>query len=159
MSDCTHDLTDAINMCGDGYCPMCQKDEIERLRAELAIAHRDALEAKQDVRDLLSLRSVNYKLMAERDALRGLIDQFHHAINEVGWHPGRTDDLLTSIIRSKGKEMSEMMAERDALARALHEIAEEWAGAECGEPVHAQEAYAIALAKRMYTIAVEARKP
>jgi hypothetical protein len=25
--------------------------------------------------------------------------------------------------------------------------------------VHAQEAYAIALAKRMYTIAVEARKP
>jgi hypothetical protein len=52
-----------------------------------------------------------------------------------------------------------LRAERDALARALHEIAEEWAGAECGEPVHAQEAYAIALAKRMYTIAVEARKP
>jgi hypothetical protein len=49
-------------------------------------------------------------------------------------------------------------AERDALARALHEIAEEWAGAECGEPVHAQEAYAIALAKRMYQLAVEARK-
>ena len=52
-----------------------------------------------------------------------------------------------------------LQAERDALARRLHEIAEEWAGAECGEPVHAQEAYAIALAKRMYTIAVEARKP
>ena len=49
-------------------------------------------------------------------------------------------------------------ADRDSFARALHEIAEEWAGAECGEPVHAQEAYAIALAKRMYTIAVEARK-
>ena len=40
--------------------------------------------------------------------------------------------------------------------RALHEIAEEWAGAECGEPVTAQEAYAIALAKRMYRLAVEA---
>jgi hypothetical protein len=52
-----------------------------------------------------------------------------------------------------------LMVERDSFARALHEIAEEWAGAECGEPVHAQEAYAIALAKRMYTIAVEARKP
>jgi hypothetical protein len=41
------------------------------------------------------------------------------------------------------------------MRRALHEIAEEWAGAECGEPVHAQEAYAIGLAKRMYALAVE----
>ena len=40
--------------------------------------------------------------------------------------------------------------------RALHDIAEEWAGAECGEPVHAQEAYAIALARRMYGIAAAA---
>jgi hypothetical protein len=56
-------------------------------------------------------------------------------------------------------EIERLRAERDALVRALHEIAEEWCGAECGEPVHAQEAYAIALAKRMYTIAVEARKP
>ena len=44
-------------------------------------------------------------------------------------------------------------------SRALHEIAEEWAGAECGEPVHAQEAYAIGLAKRMYTLAVEGLAP
>lgn len=47
-------------------------------------------------------------------------------------------------------------AEIDVLRRALHEIAEEWAGAECGEPKHAQEAYAIALAKRMYLLAAEA---
>lgn len=40
--------------------------------------------------------------------------------------------------------------------RALHDIAEEWAGAECSEPVHAQEAYAIALARRMYGIAAAA---
>lgn len=46
----------------------------------------------------------------------------------------------------------------EALRRALHEIAEEWAGAECGEPVHAQEAYAIGLAKRMYALAVEGLK-
>lgn len=45
------------------------------------------------------------------------------------------------------------------LRRALREIAEEWAGAECGEPVHAQEAYAIALAKRMYSLAAEALTP
>ncbi len=44
------------------------------------------------------------------------------------------------------------------MRRALHEIAEEWAGAECGEPVYAQEAYAIGLAKRMYALAVEGLK-
>ena len=47
-------------------------------------------------------------------------------------------------------------AERIAsMERRLHEIAEEWAGAECGEPVTAQEAYAIHLCKRMYQIATE----
>ena len=48
--------------------------------------------------------------------------------------------------------------ELDRLRRALHEICEEWAGAECGTPVHAQEAYAIALAQRMYRIAADALK-
>ena len=65
--------------------------------------------------------------------------------------------MLSSCItcRDAHTEVVKLRAERDALARALHEIAEEWCGAECGEPVHAQEAYAIALAKRMYTIAAE----
>jgi hypothetical protein len=49
--------------------------------------------------------------------------------------------------------------EREQMRRALHEIAEEWAGAECGEPVHAQEAYAIGLAKRMYSLAAEGLTP
>jgi hypothetical protein len=47
----------------------------------------------------------------------------------------------------------------ERMRRALHEIAEEWAGAECGEPVHAQEAYAIGLAKRMYALAAEGLTP
>lgn len=46
----------------------------------------------------------------------------------------------------------------DAKDRVLREISEEWAGAECGEPVTAQEAYAIALAERMYRLAVEGLK-
>ena len=50
-------------------------------------------------------------------------------------------------------------AEIDRLRCALHDVAEEWAGAECGEPVHAQEAYAIGLAKRMYSLAVEGLGP
>ena len=51
-----------------------------------------------------------------------------------------------------------LRAQVEALRRALHEIAEEWAGSECGVPVYAQEAYAIGLAKRMYQLAVEAMK-
>lgn len=53
----------------------------------------------------------------------------------------------------------EAATEIERLHRALREIAEEWAGAECGEPVHAQEAYAIGLAKRMYALAVEGLTP
>jgi len=44
----------------------------------------------------------------------------------------------------------------DAQERALAEIREVWAGAECGEPVTAQEAYAIHLCKQMYQIACDA---
>ena len=47
----------------------------------------------------------------------------------------------------------------ERMRRALHEIVEEWTGAECGEPVYAQEAYAIGLAKRMYALAVEGLTP
>ena len=49
-------------------------------------------------------------------------------------------------------------AQVEALRCALHEIAEEWAGSECGVPVYAQEAYAIGLAKKMYQLAVEGLK-
>ena len=57
-------------------------------------------------------------------------------------------------------ELKRNYQEQHATARqALHEIAEEWAGAECGEPVHAQEAYAIGLAKRMYALAAAALRP
>lgn len=55
-------------------------------------------------------------------------------------------------------ELTALRAQVEALRRALHEVAEEWAGSECGVPVHAQEAYAIGLAKRMYELAVEAMK-
>lgn len=49
--------------------------------------------------------------------------------------------------------------EHERMRRALHDIAEEWDGAECGEPVHSQEAYAIGLARRMYELAAEALMP
>ena len=62
---------------------------------------------------------------------------------------------------SKGPEgcrgmIIDSIDEVQRLRLALHEIVEEWAGAECGVPVYAQEAYAIGLAKRMYQIAADA---
>ncbi len=55
-------------------------------------------------------------------------------------------------------ELTALRAQVEGTRRALHEIAEEWAGSECGVPVYAQEAYAIGLAKRMYQLAVEGLK-
>lgn len=46
--------------------------------------------------------------------------------------------------------------ELERLQRYLREIFEEYAGAEYGEPVYAQEAYVIALVKRMASLAQEA---
>lgn len=64
-------------------------------------------------------------------------------------------DLIRQL-REHGWSVADAAADAlEAMQRQLHEISEEWAGAECGEPVTAQEAYAIELAKRMYRLAVE----
>jgi hypothetical protein len=69
-------------------------------------------------------------------------------------------DVQEAAIACLRADLRECANVRDAnierLRRALHDIAEEWAGAECGEPVYAQEAYAVALARRMYALATEA---
>ena len=64
---------------------------------------------------------------------------------------------LLAAASSPAEQQGAVAAER--MRRALHDIAEEWAGAECGEPVHVQEAYAIGLAKRMYELAAQALRP
>lgn len=53
-------------------------------------------------------------------------------------------------------ELTRLRAENERLRRSLHEVAEEWAGAECGLPVTAQEGYAIQLAQRMWKLASDA---
>lgn len=77
-------------------------------------------------------------LLAERDALAAKAAENFAAAVEA---QERADALAAKLEQAR---------------ESLHEIAEEWAGAECGEPVHAQEAYAIGLAKRMYSIAADA---
>jgi hypothetical protein len=64
-------------------------------------------------------------LRAERDAQKkaarayyDTVVEVHHALGRAGWHPGRTDDRITDIIKAKGEEMKVLRAERDAaLAR------------------------------------------
>lgn len=74
-------------------------------------------------------------------------------------HPvGHLCHEASARIKEQDAELTALRAQVEALRRALHEIAEEWAGSECGVPVHAQEAYAIGLAKRMYQLAVEGLK-
>lgn len=54
---------------------------------------------------------------------------------------------------ASGKPISDNEA---SFRLALEAIREIWSGSECGEPVHAQEAYAIHLCKQMYQEAVDA---
>ena len=76
----------------------------------------------------------------------------YHEKQAIYFAPFGATNALTKFHREAADEIRRSY-------RALHEVAEEWAGAECGEPVHAQEAYAIALAKRMYSLAAEALTP
>jgi hypothetical protein len=82
--------------------------------------------------EIVALREENFKLAAgqcvnasgdeggtpqckEIAALRDAVSQFHHAMNDAGWHPGRTDDSLPDIIRAKGAEIAQL---RSALKKA-----------------------------------------
>ncbi|EPD36108.1 hypothetical protein HMPREF9701_04927 [Delftia acidovorans CCUG 274B] len=55
------------------------------------------------------------RLDAENIAHKADVMSFHYAMKDAGWHPGRTDDLLTDIIRAKGKELIQVHAENKAL--------------------------------------------
>lgn len=70
-----------------------------------------------------------------------------------------TNAMLEQFKESYMAERARAEKAESALSAAqarLAEIREVWAGAEVGEPVHAQEAYAIRLCKQMYQIAVDA---
>lgn len=108
-------------------------------------------------------------LAKENDTLRGMLGNSAKPCTYCGLaaddqgkcqygFPGcmRADDQMLSKHFADGYFAEQEKKRADALEAALCEIREEWAGAECGEPVYAQEAYAIGLAKRMYQIAARA---
>ncbi len=66
--------------------------------------------------DALRQAIENYQRMSsQKDRATAAMYQFHYAMKDAGWHPGRTDDNLCEILRAKGKELSAAM---DALQRA-----------------------------------------
>ena len=49
----------------------------------------------------------NYEFQRSKaDRATATVYQFHYAMKDAGWHPGRTDDDLTQIIRAKGGELA-----------------------------------------------------
>ena len=49
----------------------------------------------------------NYQFQRSKaDRATAAVYQFHYAMKDAGWHPGRTDDDLTQIIRAKGSELA-----------------------------------------------------
>jgi hypothetical protein len=57
------------------------------------------------------------------EALECDVNAIHHAMKEAGWHPGRTDDKLTDIIKAKGAEMARLNRENAELRNAALEEA------------------------------------
>jgi hypothetical protein len=55
------------------------------------------------------------------------ISEFHHAMKDAGWHPGRTDDRLTDIIKAKGAEMARLERENEANERNLCQLTDDLA--------------------------------
>ena len=90
-------------------------------------------------------RGMESDLAAAQDAIDRKVAEYSLAMANLGQQLKEAQEA-----RQAAEERAE------ASERALAEIREEWAGAECGEPVTAQEAYAIQLCKRMYQIAVAA---
>lgn len=85
--------------------PAAIRELLERL--ERAEKERD------EFREALAISSETYRnVQAKADHATATVYQFHYAMKDAGWHPGRTNDYLPDIIRAKGVELSQ--AEKDA---------------------------------------------
>lgn len=76
-----------------------------------------ALEAERaEFLDASKVNLENYEFQRRKaDAATATVYQFHYAMKDAGWHPGRTDDNLCDIIRAKGAELAKLEAEVLAL--------------------------------------------
>ncbi len=68
--------------------------------------------------DAARINRENYEFQRNKaDKATATVYQFHYAMKDAGWHPGRTDDNLCDIIRAKGKALAELEAEVQALRK------------------------------------------
>ncbi|MFA9286446.1 hypothetical protein ACCQ08_16780, partial [Comamonas sp. SY3] len=95
--------------------------------AELRRLHAEIQQLKAEKAEMARLHFENYEFQRTKaDNATATVYQFHYAMKDAGWHPGRTDDDLTEIIRAKGRELAQLSARqaapdealRDALVRA-----------------------------------------
>lgn len=65
-----------------------------------------------ELKDLLRISVENCESQRKKaERATATIYDIHYALKDAGWHPGRTDDKLTDIIRAKGERMRELEAE------------------------------------------------
>jgi len=98
--------------------------EAYQAATQQSAARIEALEAERaDFRDASKVNFENYEFQRRKaDAATATVYQFHYAMKDAGWHPGRTDDNLCDIIRAKGAELAKLEAE----VLALRKDAERW---------------------------------
>lgn len=66
----------------------------------------------EELREALAVAAENERFQREKaDRATATVYQFHYALKDAGWHPGRTDDNLCDIIREKGKELERLRAQ------------------------------------------------
>jgi len=88
-----------------------------RTSRDEALTAIDALEAENlRLREAATIAAVDYEFERKRaDRATAAMYDIHYAIKDAGWHPGRTNDKLTDIIRAKGKYTKELELENAVL--------------------------------------------
>ena len=103
-------------------------NDVKKSAAELRRLHAEIQQLKAEKAEMARLHFENYEFQRTKaDNATATVYQFHYAMKDAGWHPGRTDDDLTEIIRAKGRELAQLSARQAApvmvVTEAMHEAA------------------------------------
>ncbi|WP_429951456.1 hypothetical protein ACQYWY_07055 [Comamonas sediminis] len=90
-------------------------NDVKKSVAELRRLHAEIQQLKAEKAEMARLHFENYEFQRTKaDNATATVYQFHYAMKDAGWHPGRTDDDLTEIIRAKGRELAQLSARQAA---------------------------------------------
>lgn len=120
MSNTTEALAKELTDYGRGF------PDGPGLFGEAAAELRRLAAVEADLRAATRENLENYEFQRNKaDRATATIYDFHYAMKDAGWHPGRTDDKLTDIIRAKGKQMAELSADVEAKRERITELVSE----------------------------------